>query len=56
MRHLEIPDTQIKYGEDLTFLTWIGKYIVQKKPDVIIHLGDFADMFISLRYLKEKYD
>jgi len=44
MRHLVIPDTQIKYGEDLTFLTWIGEFIVQKKPDVIIHLGDFADM------------
>ena len=44
MRHLVIPDTQIKYGEDLSFLTCIGEFIVQKKPDVIIHLGDFADM------------
>ena len=44
MRHLVIPDTQIKYGEDLSFLTCIGKWIVDKKPDVIIHLGDFADM------------
>ena len=43
-KHLIIPDTQIKYGEDLSFLTWIGKYIVHKKPDVIIQLGDFADM------------
>lgn len=44
MKHLIIPDTQIKYGEDLSFLTRIGKYIVDKKPDVVIHLGDFADM------------
>ena len=44
MRHLVLPDTQIKDGEDLTYLTWIGKYIVDKKPDVIVHLGDFADM------------
>ena len=43
-RHLVLPDTQIKYGEDLSYLTRIGKYIVDKKPDVIIHLGDFADM------------
>lgn len=43
-KHLVLPDTQIKYGEDLSFLTWIGKYIVEKRPDVIIQLGDFADM------------
>ena len=44
MKHLVIPDTQIKYGEDLSYLIRIGKYIVDKKPDVVIHLGDFADM------------
>lgn len=44
IKHLVIPDTQIKANEDLTFLTWIGEFIVQKKPDVVIHLGDFADM------------
>ena len=43
-RHLIIPDTQAKYGEDFTFLSHIGKYIVEKKPEVIIHLGDFSDM------------
>lgn len=42
--HAIIPDTQAKYGEDFTFLTHIGKYLVDKKPDVIVHLGDFADM------------
>ena len=25
-------------------LSFIGKYIVDKKPDVIVHLGDFTDM------------
>lgn len=44
MKHLVIPDTQIRPEDDLTFLSYIGKYIVDKKPDVIIHLGDFADM------------
>lgn len=43
-RHLIIPDTQAKYGEDFTFLSHIGKYIVEKKPEVIIYLGDFSDM------------
>lgn len=44
MKHLIIPDTQCKYGQDFTYLNRIGTYIVEKKPDVIVHLGDFADM------------
>lgn len=43
-KHLVIPDVQAKYGQDFTFLTRIGQYIVEKKPDVIVCLGDFADM------------
>ena len=39
-----IPDTQVKRGVDLSYLEWIGKYIVDKKPDVIVQIGDFADM------------
>ena len=42
--HLVIPDVQIRPGDDVTFLSYIGKYIVEKKPDVIVCLGDFADM------------
>lgn len=44
MKHLVIPDTQVRPGDDLTFLRKIGQYIVDKQPDVIIHLGDHADM------------
>ena len=44
MKHLMIPDLQIKPGLDLTYLKWIGKYIVDKKPDVIVQIGDAADM------------
>ena len=44
MRHLIIPDCQVRPGDDLSFLSWIGQYIIDKKPDVIVHLGDFADM------------
>lgn len=43
-KHLVIPDTQVKDGQDFAYLERIGRYIVEKKPDVIVHLGDFADM------------
>lgn len=43
-KHLVIPDTQVKPGVPLEHLEWAGKYIVSKKPDTIIMIGDFADM------------
>lgn len=43
-KHLVIPDCQVKPGVDTSYLEWIGKYIVEKKPDVIVQIGDFADM------------
>lgn len=42
--HLVIPDCQIRPGDDTKFLTAIGKFIIKKQPDVIVCLGDFADM------------
>lgn len=42
--HLLIPDCQVKDGVDLSYLSWVGQYIVDKKPDVIVNIGDFADM------------
>lgn len=44
MKHLLIPDVQAKDGIDFDFLEHIGKFIVDKQPDVIICIGDFADM------------
>lgn len=44
MKIAVIPDTQVKPGVDLNYLSWIGKYLVEKKPDVIVQIGDFADM------------
>src|SRR3990167_8540155 len=44
IKHLIIPDCQVKPGVDLSYLGWIGHYICDKQPDVIVHLGDFADM------------
>lgn len=44
MRIAVIPDTQVKPGIDPSYLISIGRYLVEKKPDVIIHLGDHWDM------------
>jgi hypothetical protein len=44
MRHFVIPDVQAKPGHDFTFLNRIGQYLVEKQPEKIICLGDFADM------------
>ena len=52
--HLVIPDTQVKEGVPLEYLSWIGEYIVERKPDRIIHLGDFADMPSLSSYDKGK--
>ena len=42
--HLIIPDCQVRAGDDTGYLTSLGKYIVKKQPDVIVNIGDFADM------------
>ena len=39
-----LPDVQAKPDVDFSFLTCIGKYIVKKKPDIIVCGGDFSDM------------
>jgi len=44
MKHCVIPDCQVKDGVPLDHLTWAGKYIVDKKPDTVVCIGDFADM------------
>jgi len=44
IKHLVIPDTQVKPGYPKEHLKWAGKYAVDKKPDVIVHLGDHWDM------------
>jgi len=44
MKHLVIPDCQVKPGQSVEYLSWIGQYASEKKPDVIVCIGDFADM------------
>ena len=43
-KHLIIPDVQVKPGVPTEHLTWAGKYAAEKKPDVIVCIGDFADL------------
>lgn len=53
-KHLIIPDCQVKPGINLDYLEWIGKFAADKHPDVIINLGDFADMESLSSYDKGK--
>lgn len=43
-RHVVIPDTQIRAGVPTAHLSWAAAWIVEHKPDVIVHLGDHWDM------------
>lgn len=52
--HLMIPDTQCKPDIDMSYLEWLGDYIVDKRPEVIIHIGDHADMPSLSSYDKGK--
>ena len=52
MRHLVIPDTQIKPGVCINHLNALGNYIVDKQFEKIIMLGDWADMHSLSSYDK----
>jgi hypothetical protein len=53
-RIMVIPDVQAKPGVDFSYLARIGQYAVEKKPDRIVFLGDFADMSSLSSYDKGK--
>lgn len=44
MKIAVIPDAQVKPGVPIEHLEWCGKYLASKQPDVIVNIGDFADM------------
>ena len=52
--HCVIPDVQAKPGVPLDHLKWAGMYIAEKRPDVIVCIGDFADMPSLSSYDKGK--
>jgi hypothetical protein len=42
--HMVIPDIQAKPNVKHEHLRWIANYALDKRPDVIIQIGDWADM------------
>lgn len=53
-RHFVIPDTQVKPGVPLDHLEWIGAAIAEYEPDVVVCLGDWADMESLSSYAKRR--
>lgn len=43
-RHMVLPDAQVRSGVSTDHLEAAGNYAAKKRPEVIINLGDFADM------------
>lgn len=39
-----LPDVQAKSGHSFEYLKKTGQYLVEKQPDTIVCIGDFADM------------
>lgn len=42
--HMVIPDIQAKPNVPHDHLEWVANYAIDKRPDVIIQIGDWADM------------
>jgi hypothetical protein len=53
-RILVLPDVQAKPGIDFSYLSRIGQYALEKRPDIIVCGGDFADMPSLSSYDKGK--
>lgn len=51
---LIIPDVHCHPNYDNHRLTWLGKFLLDSRPDVVICLGDFADMPSLSSYDKGK--
>jgi hypothetical protein len=54
MKIMVIPDGQVKEGVPLEHWEWAGKYAADKQPDVIVNIGDWADMESLSSYDKGK--
>lgn len=49
-----VADTQAKPNVSLEYMRWIGKYIFDKKPDIVVHIGDAYDFESLSSYDKGK--
>lgn len=54
--HLVIPDDHAMPGDNFRRYEWLGKYILEHKPAVIVKLGDSWDMHSLCHYDKGKKD
>ena len=54
MRILVIPDTQVKPDVPIQHHTWIGRLAADKRPDVIVHLGDAYDFYSLNSYISKR--
>lgn len=52
--HFVLPDVQAKPGKPIKYLRAIGHYMLAKRPDVVVCIGDFADMPSLSSYDKGK--
>lgn len=53
-KHLMIPDCQVKPGVPIEHLYWLGQYIAHKQVEVVVQIGDFADMHSLSSYDRGK--
>lgn len=53
-KHIVIPDTQVTPDTPTDHLSWIGEFIADERPDVIVQIGDFADMEALSGWSKRK--
>ena len=51
---LVIADTQVKPTESLEYILWVGKYIHDTKPDILVMIGDWWDFPSLSSYDKGK--
>lgn len=52
LRIAVLPDAQVRKGVPINHLAAYGKFIVEKRPDVIVCIGDFADVPSLSTYLQ----
>lgn len=53
-KHLIIPDSHAMPGINNDRFEWLGKLIIEEKPNKVINIGDFADMPSLCSYEKGK--